>query len=70
MGFFFSSLGLRQDLIADFELLKSQSYLWGSPEWLEMRRQLMDTGGAKAKATRNQRRIFRTLRDTGLEYQF
>jgi phosphatidylserine/phosphatidylglycerophosphate/cardiolipin synthase-like enzyme len=70
MGFFFASPGLRQDVIDDFELLKSESYLWGSPEWLEMRRRLMEQGGVKGKATRNQRRIFRTLRDTGLEYQF
>jgi hypothetical protein len=70
MGFFFASPGLREDVIADFELLKSESYLWGSPEWLEMRRLLMEQGGIKGKATGNQRQIFRTLRDTGLKYQF
>ncbi len=70
MGFFFLSPGLRQDLIDDFELLKSESYRWGTPEWLQMRRQIMDQGGVKGNATKRQRTIFRTLRDTGLEYQF
>jgi cardiolipin synthase C len=70
MGFFFASSGLREELIADFELLKSESYLWGSPEWLEMRRRIMEGDGIKASAVRNQRKIFRTLRKTGLEYFF
>jgi len=70
MGFFFESPGLQADLIADFELLKSESYLWGSSEWLEMRRKLMEMDGAKATAVRNQREIFRFLRKTGLEYLF
>ena len=70
MGFFFVSPGLREDVIADFELLKSQSYLWGSPEWLEMRRRIMEGDGIKASAVRNQRKIFRALRNTGLEYLF
>ncbi len=70
MGFFFASPGLREDVIADFERLKSQSYLWGSAEWLEMRRRIMEGDGIKASAVRNQRKIFRTLRKTGLEYLF
>ncbi|AQA17344.1 hypothetical protein BST95_02970 [Halioglobus japonicus] len=70
MGFLFESEGLRQDLIDEFERLKNESYLWGSPEWLEMRRQVIEAGGMKGTAVRNQRRIFRTLRATGLEYQF
>jgi len=70
MGFFFESPGLEADVIADFELLKSESYLWGSPEWLEMRRQIMEGSGIKASTVRNQRKVFRTLRKTGLEYLF
>jgi phosphatidylserine/phosphatidylglycerophosphate/cardiolipin synthase-like enzyme len=70
MGFFFFSAGLREDLIADFELLKSESYRWGSPQWLEMRRRIKEERGVKASAVRHQRRIFRVLRKTGLEYQF
>lgn len=70
MGFFFASSGLREELIADFELLKSESYRWGSPEWLEMRRRIMEGKGLKASAVRNQRKTFRVLRKTGLEYFF
>jgi putative cardiolipin synthase len=70
MGFFFRSPGLVQDVIDDFELLKSESYLWGSPEWLEMRRRLMESDGQKAWSVRNQRKTFNGLRKTGLEYLF
>jgi phosphatidylserine/phosphatidylglycerophosphate/cardiolipin synthase-like enzyme len=70
MGFFFAGEALRQELIEDFELLKSEAYKWGSPEWLELRRQLMELDGMKGLSVRNQRRVFRTLRATGLEYQF
>ena len=70
MGFFFASPGLREEVIADFELLKSKSYRWGTPEWLAMRRRIMESDGVKASAVRNQRKIFRALRKTGLEYLF
>ncbi len=70
MGFFFRSPGLLQDVIDDFELLKSESYLWGSPEWLEMRRRLMESDGQKGWSVRNQRETFNSLRKTGLEYLF
>ena len=70
MGFFFASGGLREELIADFELLKSRSYLWGSPEWLEMRRRIMEGVGIEATAVRSQRKVFKALRKTGLEYLF
>lgn len=70
MGFFFRGDALIEELIEDFEALKAQSYVWGSPEWLEMRRRIMDKGGAKGALVRNQRAVFKTLRATGLEYQF
>ncbi|QFU74348.1 phospholipase [Halioglobus maricola] len=70
MGFFFESPELAQDLIEDFELLKSESYHWGTPEWLDMRRQLMEGKGLKAGAVRNQRKVFNVLRKTKLEYLF
>jgi putative cardiolipin synthase len=70
MGFFFESQGLQADVIADFELLKSESYLWGSPEWLEVRRRIMEGSGIKASSVRNQRKVFQVLRKTGLEYLF
>ena len=70
MGYFFKSPGLQAAVVADFELLKSESYLWGSPQWLEMRRQIMQGKGLKASSVRNQRKVFRVLRKTGLEYLF
>jgi putative cardiolipin synthase len=70
MGYFFQSPSLQADVVADFELLKKESYLWGSPQWLEMRRRIMEGSGFKASSVRNQRKTFRVLRKTGLEYLF
>ena len=70
MGFYFKDDELYQDLNEVFEELKANSYLWGTPEWLEMRKQVMAQEGLKASTTRNQRRTFKSLRNTGLEYLF
>ncbi|WP_187276524.1 phospholipase D-like domain-containing protein [Parahaliea maris] len=70
MGFFFEGPELREEFIAEFEFLKGMSYRWGSPEWLEMRRQIMDNGGVRAWALKNQRSLFKMLNATGLEYLF
>ncbi len=70
MGFFFISEALSRDLLEDFEYLKTRSYLWGSPEWLEMRRQLIDQGGIKGWTTDYQGKLFRFLESTGLSWFF
>ena len=70
MGFFFVSEGLAAAVNADFERLKRKSYLWGSPDWLEMRRRLVDQGGMKGWTTRHQSTLFRFLRATGLKWYF
>ncbi|RLA46366.1 MAG: phospholipase [Gammaproteobacteria bacterium] len=69
MGFFFDSEELARDLHADFELLKSRSYLWGSPEWLEFRRQVFELDGMKGTTSRSQRVIYKALRAIGLDNQ-
>jgi len=68
MGFFFHDDELRDDLIKQFELLKSTSYRWGTPEWLKMRRSLMKSDHKKASTARNQRKTLRWIRNLGLEY--
>ena len=70
MGYFFESADLVDDLLTEFELLKSQSYLWGSPEWLQMRQQMRATKSAKGKWTKRQRSTFRRLYASGLHWQF
>jgi phosphatidylserine/phosphatidylglycerophosphate/cardiolipin synthase-like enzyme len=69
-GFFVRSTDLRQDLIEVFDALKRTSYRWGSPEWLEMRKQLRALDTAKARWARRQHSVFARLRGTGLEWQF
>ena len=70
MGFFFKGDGMAQDLHADFELLKSRSYLWGSPEWLEFRRRVFELDGLKGTTSEKQRTIYKALRDMGLDNHF
>jgi phosphatidylserine/phosphatidylglycerophosphate/cardiolipin synthase-like enzyme len=65
-GFFVRSTDLRQDLIEVFDALKRTSYRWGSPEWLEMRKQLRALDTAKARWARRQHSVFARLRGTGL----
>lgn len=69
MGFFFEGEGMAQDLHADFELLKSRSYLWGSPAWLEFRRKVFELDGMKGNTAKSQRAIYKTLRSLGLDNQ-
>ncbi len=68
MGFFIQSQDLIDDLNEVFEQLKATSYRWGTPEWLEMRKQLMATGTSKGKWAYRQRGTFKTIRGLGLEY--
>ena len=69
MGFFFQGEELQHELNAMFDKLKKGAYLWGSPEWLEMRRQLMALETSKGKRARKQHSIFTRLRRWGLEWQ-
>ena len=69
MGFFFRGEELANQLHADFELLKSRSYLWGSPEWLEFRRRVFELDGLKGNTAKTQRGIYKTLRGVGLDNQ-
>ena len=68
MGFFIRSDALRNDLNDAFEALKKTSYRWGTPEWLEMRKKLMESDNSKASAAKKQRGIFKTIHALGLEY--
>ena len=70
MGYFFHSADLVDDLKTEFELLKSQSYLWGSKEWLQMREQVREIGGPKGSWTKKQRSTFSRLYNWGLHWQF
>jgi phosphatidylserine/phosphatidylglycerophosphate/cardiolipin synthase-like enzyme len=70
MGFFFASDGLMRELLEEFESLKSQSYLWGSPEWLEMRSAVRDLGDSRSRWAKKQRTTFTRLRTTGLHWLF
>jgi hypothetical protein len=70
MGFFFDDERLCRDLLEDAEVLKHQALLWGSPEWLALRRDVSDAGGIKGFTTRSQRLIYKTLIGLGLVWQF
>ena len=68
MGFFYKSYVVKQDLIDIFEDIKADAYRWGTPEWLEMRKQVINLGGMKGWSTRHQRSIFKFMRATGIDW--
>lgn len=70
MGYFFKGDALAKELNEAFDYLVEQSYLWGSPEWLEMRQKSMDIKGMKGFSTRQQRKVYKTLKATGLHWLF
>ena len=59
---------MRNELADVFEQLKATSYRWGSPEWLEMRKKIMESDSSKASPARKQRGIYKIVRGLGLEY--
>ena len=70
MGFFFRSESLADELRENTDYLIGLSYRWGTPEWLEMRKRLMEKKGSKASMTRKQRTTYKTLKSTGLHWFF
>ncbi len=68
MGFFFQSDGARKEFVDVFNELKATSYRWGTPEWLKMRRELMDGDSKKSGPTRKQRTKLKWIRGLGIEY--
>jgi len=70
MGFFYISEEIAEDVRANSEYLIGVSYKWGSPEWLEMRKRIMEQDDSKASMTRKQRGLYKTLKNTGLQWFF
>jgi phosphatidylserine/phosphatidylglycerophosphate/cardiolipin synthase-like enzyme len=66
MGFFFGDPELAADLHAAFDALIEDSYSWGSEEWFEMRRAVMEAGGMKGRSTRGQRGWYKFFKKTGI----
>ena len=67
MGFFYQSDAVRDDMVKIFELLKSTSLRWGTPEWLEMRRKTMESDSKKAGPARKQRGTYKTIENLDLK---
>ncbi len=65
-GYFIESEAIIAELNAEFENLKAKSYLWGTPEWLEMRGRLMADKMKKSRSIRMQRTMFKVSRRLGL----
>lgn len=69
-GFFFRSDELTATLNDIFDELAAKSLAWGSPEWLEQRRQLLQQDGMKGTTTRYQRFIYKFSKATGLHWLY
>jgi phosphatidylserine/phosphatidylglycerophosphate/cardiolipin synthase-like enzyme len=70
MGYFFKSDPLANELNGAFDYLVEMSYRWGSPEWLELRRKTIEIKGMKGWSTKHQRKVYKTLKATGLHWLF
>jgi putative cardiolipin synthase len=70
MGYFFKSEPLVNELDEAFDYLVGLSYRWGSPEWLELRRKTIDVKGMKGWSTKHQRKVWKTIKNTGLHWLF
>ena len=70
MGYFFSGDELAKDLNEAFDYLVKTSYRWGSPEWLKLRHKATDAKGMKGWSTKYLRKIYKTLKSTGLHWLF
>ena len=66
MGFFFQDPDLAADVHASFEELIAMSYRWGSPEWLQLRKEVMEMGGVKGQSTKRQRGLYKFLKNSGI----
>jgi phosphatidylserine/phosphatidylglycerophosphate/cardiolipin synthase-like enzyme len=69
-GFFFRSDELTTTLNGIFDALAAKSLHWGSPEWLEQRRQLLQLDGMKGATSRYQRFIYKFSKATGLHWLY
>ncbi len=70
MGFYFLDPSLSMELSKSYGILKAMSYRWGSPEWLEMRKTIIESGTFKGYTTKTQRGYAKFLKSTGLVKQF
>ena len=65
MGFFFLDENLAADVHASFDWLIENSYRWGSPEWFQLRKEVMGLKGMKGRSTKKQRRYYNIFKKTG-----
>ncbi len=70
MGYFFRGDALAAELNEAFDHLVGLSYRWGSPEWLELRSRTTEAKGMKGWSTKHQRKVYKTLKKTGLHWLF
>jgi len=66
VGFFFLDEDLAADVHAGFDYLIDSSYRWGSPEWFQMRKEVMGLKGTKGRSTKKQRRNYNLFKKTGI----
>ena len=66
MGFFFRDPELAEDVHRSFDELIEISYPWGSPEWLQLRKAVMEKGGMKGSSTKGQRGWYKLFKNTGI----
>ncbi|WP_394175844.1 phospholipase D-like domain-containing protein [Thalassotalea litorea] len=69
MGYFMLGAGVNDELNQIFDNLKKRCYLWGEPDWLEMRKKMRDQEGMEGFSARSQRSVYSKLIFTGIKWQ-
>lgn len=67
-GFVYQSEELSKGMLRIFDQLKSNSYRWGSSEWLQMRHGLLQADSVKSTYSKTQRSVYKTLDFLHLKY--
>ena len=70
MGFYFHSMQTSKKLLVEFDKLKAISLRWGSPEWLDMRKQLVASKDKNAGKTESQVKRYKRMKKSGLIWLF
>ncbi|MBM7037203.1 phospholipase D-like domain-containing protein [Vibrio ulleungensis] len=70
MGYYFYGEEVSQQLLDNYNKLKELSLVWGSPEWLQMRKDVFNNHNEKTRTSKSQRSRFQVMKNSGLIWLF
>jgi phosphatidylserine/phosphatidylglycerophosphate/cardiolipin synthase-like enzyme len=70
MGYYFYGEEVSNQLLDNYNELKTLSLRWGSPEWLQMRQDVFNSLNEKTATSKSQRARFQVMKNSGLIWLF